>query len=218
MNTQDLISEISSVVRDRRFDRPWYLRQVNRAMLAIASRVLLPGLSGGKATVDTLTTDYQVDLPDDYHRELYLAKVGGTPMKIYGNMGVMIAAGHHMDINRGSITAVTVNGAKLVYQSVPALVTEIEILYYRKPTEQEDKRTSIVDELGFEAAAEDPLDEAILAYVANIGFSRIEQGIDGQKIDTAYYADQFETKIDILSAYGKRRPRVEPPVCRVRWP
>lgn len=220
MNAEQLIDEIVDIILDTSFTREWILDRLNRAMKAVAGKVLLPGLSDGYSSVDTVLGENITPLPDDYHRNIYLADVVGVgPVKICQNIGIMRDFGYNLDLTSGSIECVAPNALSLFYQRVPSTVKTINLRYYRKPVDMEDKDSSFPDAVMANPEIEEDMDKALTAHVCGKIFARLEQGLEGNKVDTSYYENQFKEAIaDIDDVVAKARPRMKPTVVKVRWP
>ena len=220
MNGEQLVAEVMDIVQDGSVDADAVLALLNQGQIAVASRVLLPGLSDGNSTVTTLTDGYLVDLPVDYHRELFLAQVDGRKVPVYANkMLLMEELGlSGIGLSTGTIYGVTTNGKQLLYQMVPVAAKDIELFYYRLPAAIAETTASYPDGLTTHGATNDHFDWALIHYAASHLFSKIEDGMEGQKVNTQHHAGMFEGRVaEIESATGRGRPRPAPPICGVNW-
>jgi len=218
MNGTELIDDIDDIVSDPRFTRAWFLARLNRGLMAVAGRVLLPGLADGSASINTVLGNHIVTLPETYHRTLYQASINGAPVRIYPSIGIMRDEGFNLNNDAGSVLGVSVNAGSLFYQRVPAVVTAISLRFYRKPTALADTTASYPDGLGGSTEMAEMLDQALVGYVCNAAYSRIEDGIEGQMVNTNYHLGRHEDAIDKMSkGFGRATPMPEPPVVEFRW-
>lgn len=220
MNGKELIDDIiDTVQQEETYPRTRVLGYLNQALLAIAGRVLLPGLADGAGTVTTVIDSNVAPLPADFHRELHQATADGTPVQISANAGIMLADDFNFDLTAGQVLGVTVMAGNLAYQYVPAVPVDIALRYYRKPTLLADSDTSVPDGLAGSHGMEDDIDLALISHVCARIFSKVEQGLEGAKIDTTYHTGQYEAAIARLtSGVDRARPRKAPPKVRFRWP
>lgn len=220
MNGEELIDDIiDTVQQEETYDRDRVLAYLNQALLAIAGRVLLPGLADG---ADTVTTELGVNvapLPIDFHREIYHVVVDGSPVQIYAHAGIMLADGFNLDLTPGQVLGVAVVAGKLAYQYVPAVPVDIALRYYRKPAPLADSGTSFPDGLAGSHGMEADLDLALTSHVCAKIFAKVEQGLEGAKIDTTYHTNQYEVAIARMkSGVDRARPRKAPSKVQFRWP
>jgi hypothetical protein len=217
MNGIELIDEVVDIVLDPRFTREWFLTRLNRGLFAVAGRVLLPGLADGAAAVNTVLNNYVVALPATYHRTLYQASVDGDPVRIYPNIGMMRDVGFKLNSDVGQVEGVAVNAGSLFYQHVPSVVTEIALRFYRKPALLLDTNTSFPDGMGDNTEIAELIDQALIGYACGMAFSRIEDGIEGNKVNTDFHLGRFEDAISRMQENWYARPMPEPPVDKSKW-
>lgn len=219
MNAEELIEEVEDIIQDPSYDSEAILKHLNRGQLAIANKLLLPGLSDGHASVNTVLSQNHATLPTNYHKALHVAQVDGLPVKVYNNKALMIADYGKLTTQTGAVIGVTVDSGELVYQRVPATATAVELFYYRKPTPMTESGTSFPDGLGGQMADNDDFDFALIHYACWRLFERIEQGLEGQKIDTGYHKNEFYERVGELRLFCKEgRSHPVPPITKGSWP
>jgi len=215
VNTEEMINDVENIVLDPSYTRDDILKLLNRAKLACASKAFLPGLSGGTGSVTTVSDGNLVALPTNFHRELFAASIDGEPIKIYDNKALMLAKMGHVMNEVGDVSACCVSGRYLFYMDTPVTPVTINLSYYEKPTPMTDSSSSYADDMTSE---NELYDSTLIAFACWHLFSRIEQGLEGQKTDTAYYKDRFEKGcLEIESSYAQGRPRRPPIICKVNW-
>ncbi len=218
MNGSQLVDMAKNLVVDPRFNRSWYIDALNRGILAVASRILMPGLADGADSVDTAVDAPTAAMPSDFHRELYHAEIDGEVVTVKSNIAQVFAMGYTKRLEAGSVAVVCQHGTNLFYQQVPETSKQIDLLYYRKPDTLYDRRNSYPD--GLSDIAEHPsYDNAIIAYAAHLAWMIIEQGFDGDKKETNYHLGEFARNADDLVSVGvaRSRPRKPPTICRGRF-
>ena len=220
MNAEQLITEVADIVQDSSYDNETILAYLNRGQVAVAGALLLPGLADGYGTVTSVVDGYGVALPADFHRELFHAQVGGRPVKVYRNMGMMLHELEKITAQAGQLVAVCPNARRLMYQQVPVSATNVELFYYRLPAAMTDEDdTSRPDGLSMQAGvAVEHYDFALVHYAAALIYDRIEDGIEGQKVNTLSHRQQYALRLEEMRLHVREgRPHAPPPVSGVNW-
>jgi hypothetical protein len=220
MNAEQLIAEVADIVQDSSYSNEAILHCLNRGQVAVAGAILLPGLADGYGTVTTSVSEYSVALPADFHRELFHAQVDGLPVKVYRNMGVMIHDLEKITAQAGQLVAVCPNAGNLLYQKVPSTAREVELFYYRLPTAMDDEDdNSRPDGLSMQAGvALEHFGFALVHYAAALIFDRIEDGIEGQKVNTLSHREQYAGRLEEMRLHVREgRPHAPPPIAGVNW-
>jgi len=218
MSGESLIDDVVRIVKDDSYEREFILDLLNKGHLEVAGVVLMPGLANGFDDVDTDPDENSVELPEDYHRNIYLATSNGVKLKIYSNIGIMLSDGYMGDMTAGSLLAVTVLAGNLFYQQVPVEATTISLRYYRKPALIADSTTSLLDSLeGTEQKSPD-LEEALVSYAVKKIMREIEQGLEGAKVDTDFYEAKHKDAVArLIGGTEVARPRRAPPIVRTHY-
>ncbi|RLC88370.1 MAG: hypothetical protein DRJ03_02955 [Chloroflexi bacterium] len=217
MNGNSIVTEIIGIIHNPSYKkRDVILKYANQSIEEIAGILLLPDLKAGHDTVNTVTSARQVDLPDTYHKGLYLALVSGKEINIHEDMRSMSLATGGITDESGDVSDVVVHGPNLVYQAIPTSATEIELYYYRKPVPITDKTTSFPDGL----RGNDDFDWAIIHLACRKIFDRIEDGREGPKTNTLKHENYFNQKMIALDMYALIEGKSFPtrPTLPVRWP
>lgn len=216
MNAEELIAEVIAIVDDPDYqDTEKMLKRLNEAQQAIATKVLLPDLLDGTDDVDTVVDTFQAALPATYHRTLYLAFVGEDQVDVYNDMQSMNLVRGGISLDAGDVEAVCVHSGLLLYQPVPAAVTAITLYYYRKPVDMVERADSFPDG----AAGNDDFEWALIHHAASKVFSKIEDGLEGQKANTAAQKSLYEDRVALLDDFavnvGKSFPKR--PASGIGW-
>lgn len=208
MTGEDLIEEISFIIRDNSFTPEWIESKLNEGMRAIQSRVFLPGLADGYAVLSTELSTNQIDLPDDFHSEIYSCRVDGNDTRILSKMAAGEVRAHlfPFEVAEGDIVAVAAQGTKLLYYLVPKVVTDIAIKYYRKAALITDSSDELDGYAGY-YDCEEPLRKGLMAHVCRVAFNRLEDGFEAVKVNTTAHNQDFEVAVaELTSLAAVHRP------------
>ncbi len=205
----DIITRVSLIVRNPGVTRDMILGFLNSGNLAIADQVLLPDLSDGEDSVETVTGEYLTQLPANFHRNIFLCQADGQPIKLFHSFKLMMVQVNELSIDTGTINSCSILGGNLVYQMVPAEETTIVLKYYRKPATLTDSA------LVYPEGADDSqsFEEALVQYCAWKCSEYVEDGIDGQKVNTAYHKQMYQEELQNVKHFSSRHsgPEAEMP-------
>jgi hypothetical protein len=213
MNAKELIEEVIDLVDDDWVDEKRALKAINAAQVAVARKVLLPGLADGSDTVTTLTTGNEVALPTDYLRELYYCSVDGQYPNVWSNLMLLGQEMGHLELKVGPVTDVCTLGSNLFYMNSPSTAVTLNLRYYRKPTAMTRSAESYPDGLEVGNGSEEDYENAILSHAAWKLFLRIEAGVEGEAKDSTRHSNLFTYHIkEMQKALGAARPHRIPPI------
>lgn len=205
MNAQEIVQEIKDIVVEPAYDNS-ILTYANRAQRFLADNLMLPDLKAGTDDVETATDSNMVALPDDYHKGLYLAFVDGEYVDIHKDMASLVILNGKITEEAGSISDVLVHGSNLMYQSVPATATTVTLHYYRQPVAMTDSSSSYPDGLaGYEC-----FDWAIIHYVVEKIFDKIEDGVEEKKINTMYHRAKLKERMEEIDSFAESNGKLYP--------
>jgi len=130
MNAERLVEKVLNTVNYPKLGEDEALAYLNDGQKIIASRVLLPGLSNGAATMHTAIDAYSIDLPADYHRNLYLAQIERRDLPIMLDMRSLSSSTGPIAVNNTppELLAVAAQAGKFIYQNVPETSVEVAML------------------------------------------------------------------------------------------
>jgi len=216
MNAEQILDEIEDIVQDPSFGRGGdILPKVNRAQLILANRYLLTGLADGNDTVTTSTSGSSVALPSDYHKGLFMALVDGKEVEIARELKSISTRFNGLSTDTGDVIIVAAAGGRLVYQQVPDVATDIDLYYYRPPVDMTDSASSFPDGI----SNNEDFDNALIQYACWQLFEKIEHGVEGQKVNTAYHKKNFYEACDAIKLYCYREGEniASPPPVNKAW-
>jgi len=202
MKADVIIAEIARIVQDITYTEDDIVGYINRGQLALANTLFLPWLADGSATVTTdATTD--VLMPSDFHKNIYSASAdqnGQNQLAVFTALNALIDEfGVLQTEPTGPVRAVCHHAGRLFYQNVPAEPVGINLRYYRRPTVLTDSSDTDWNN--------DDFDNAVIAYACWHIFEMMEDGIEGDKINTSYHQGKFRYYEDILSLFSYREGR-----------
>ena len=209
MRLADLIERIMDKLQDPSLDSKRIRRMINEIIDQAASTipVPLPDLE----TFDTVTTHITrayISMPDDFHRDLDFcySAAQNDKIKIYGSVQYLRMQDDNQGMNRsGIIHGVARAGKRLYYQRIPTTADTLTLWYYRKPTELLKDNDEPSE---FPSFCHEPV--IVNGVLAEL-FSMIEDGIEGQKINTEYHkTKQKEALYDLEMFIGPKKD--EPPI------
>jgi hypothetical protein len=99
----------------------------------------------------------------------------------------------------GDVNHVAVEGNTLYYQRIPSTVSTLTILHRRKPVamvEDDDEPEGIPSHLHL---------DVIVPKVAILGFDRIEDGIEGKKVNTIAQSIRYKQGLHALMSWVAKR-------------
>lgn len=200
MDLSALTTEIQGIVQDNSFEEADIHALINEAVFRVAQGVQVPGELHITGPLPELyktrwiwvyQTARSIDLPADYQRGLFnvysSTGIGHVPMlrsfqKFISRYPVLETG--------DSLDACVVHGKTLFYH--PAAIKTITFSYYKEPDLLEDEEDSPDCIPGHLQR------RLIVGYVCREIFNQIEDGIEGQKVNTNHYdGDFFEGVIEL---------------------
>jgi len=214
MNADELIEQVIDIVNMPPYDSAdAVLPFINGANRRIADALLLPDLKDGFAAVLTTVGGMEIDLPLEYHKNLFMARVAGADVDIFTDVVSMSRIRGGISLDTGDVSAVATKRGAMIYQAVPLAATTIELYFYRLPV--------AMVEGGYPDGANgnDDFDWAIIHGACEKIFARIEDGMEGSKVNTAYHHEMFGEKVGLLDTYCVQQGIEHPnrPSTRLSW-
>ncbi|WP_027389234.1 hypothetical protein [Chrysiogenes arsenatis] len=230
MTLEEMIDDIADIVNDPGYSsEDDILPFVNRAIIKIASRVLLPDLATSEVistvaetvvttdedtgeVTESLAYNHRVLLPENFMRYLYRVEPEESSrqaIRFYKSPQDFLSDCRG-DIGRlvTSVSAATMLAKYLLYVGTPKEPQLIRLHFYRKPD-------ALVDLGDTPDYLPEFAHESIIHAACHRIYERIEDGIEGQKTNTLYYEQKFEQGIAELEKFAKlHAPR--PPATVVR--
>lgn len=168
------------------------------------------------ATSDVIDVDAEesgpLSLPEDYHHDVYRVEnvTHNRPVNIRTNVEVLDRLYDGLE-SPGPIADVAVEGQELYFQPNPATADQqLKVFYYAKPEPPE------IDDVDYEPEwlPERLHNTIIVDYALKELFGLIEDGIDGQKVNTAFYEARYARGRQQLEKHTRQNPRQKPIIKR----
>lgn len=189
MNVTRLIARVARTVQDGSYSDGDILEYINEGLFAVSGLLALPELERS-ALVSTDPDAKHVPLPADYHNHLRFVYSGNRrrSIRIYSNIV-------RLREERPLQMAVAVSGSNLHYYPSPAQPEELEIVYHARPEEYIDDLVQ-PDHLPSHVGL-----RVLHAYCCKRIYDEIEDGIDGQKINTLAWEKRYIEAVGELSMF-----------------
>jgi hypothetical protein len=202
MQFSEMVQEVKNIIQDSSFDDsvPGY---VNEAFLQASGRINIPDLK--RIGVTTTITDQMyvslAGLPDGFGGRL--SKILNNDIQRYRcleDLMSFILTNERLIDEVGTVEAVALEGKTLWYFPTPAVETDMSCILYSNPKLLEDDEDI---PLAFPEQCHRNIGVHGAAFVA---YGIIEDGIEGDKVNTNYHFTMFEKGIQTLMEWiGKNR-------------
>lgn len=214
MATQDeLVSLVQGVIQDDSYSEATILKYLNRAQSHIAGGVMIVYPDGTQAIskplpdlatssdITTSTSDPYVDMPDDYSRELYFVSCPDDNKRITIYQSVPEFLSYYPGLSSTSdVIAVCVRGTRFYYQGMPDTAQTLTLYYHKTATDMAGALTTP------DGIPEHLQEELLVNHVAWKIFNLIEDGVEGQKINSLNAKNDFMAGMIDLNAICETLP------------
>lgn len=192
MTGRDLAEKVVRKVDDPDVTDVMALDVINEGLLELAEAIRLPWLEQ-YADLDTeLATNY-VDMPEDYHRGLYQCMASlGRKVQVIDSRARMLSKVADPASPGRVVMACEVDG-QLMYWPVPEEAETLRIFYYRLPPV-----LTFRGELGASGAVRRRVENALFHYTVAKFSEEIEDGMEGQKVNTTYHLGMYASIVNDL--------------------
>lgn len=209
----ELAEQVLDIVQDPSFDEDMVLVQFNKAAAQISAQVLLPFLEA-TAIVIADPAKTAVSLPSNFQRNLFKCDddTGYNAIKVLNSKAQMMSElGRRFFIQETLVKTVAVVQPDLLFAPTPVTLTNLHLSYHRKP----DTITAD-DQVLF---LPDGYEEMLVNFACWKLYSKIEQGLEGAKIDTNYHQGLYAERLEALRiTYKQGVSMPDPPVSKgERW-
>jgi len=193
----ELIDEVSGIIQDTSYTDAVIGAYLNKGYVDVAGKVFLPELVT-IGTVATTVSQYYSSLPAAFHRNLHFcySTTNNRHIKIYRNMALLFREFSKIDA-AGNVVGVAAEGNYLYYQRIPSSAETLQVHYYALPTAMSadgDYPSSLPDHLA---------DDLLINFACRSIYQQIEDGIEGQKVNTMFHDQQYkEALADLVSLIG----------------
>lgn len=211
----DVAESVLDTVQDSAYDEDAVIGLLNQCVRGLSRRLVLPSLEA-EGTVTTVLNGPSVALPANFQRNLYYCKDQSAsihPIEICSSKDQLARYYDDKLIKTGArVLGVAVARPLLYYAPIPTVATTLTLRYQKTPD-----AISISTDL--DTITPEGFEEIWENYALWKLYSKIEQGIEGQKVDTTYYMNLYLGLFDELSNSLKEGVSMPaPPVARMeRW-
>lgn len=216
MTLAEIFEKVEAGNQNPTFTREdFILPLVNEAIQMVAERFCINELAGEKTITISPSTANYIALPDDYNHDLYLLKnITDNNREINLRPNLLVLERLFPGEPRpGYVTDAAATESMLYF--APALYEaegdqDLKLYYYTSVDEYE---IGDVDETP-EWIPKDLHKGLIVDFVLKELWALEEDGIDGQKINTAFYENQHNKALQKMARHTRFNPRCRPVVQR----
>ena len=203
MNLGEIRAEVYKLVQDAGFATTEVDSAIKECYQFVADAVLIPDLKRIEQVSTVADTPYLSlnGLKGGFSGKLRkVLRWDGASPTVYANLEELTK--HYTVMTEpeyGNLEAVALEGSTLWYQKIPDPVALVTVLYYQNPSDliDDDESPDIIP--GF---LHRPL---LVCGPAYILFNRLEDGIDGEKVNTASQLADYTRGLASYRAYIARR-------------
>ena len=197
----EIIADVVDIIKDDSYSSSDVLRRMNKCLTLIARELAISDYEA-VATVVTDVISNTVTLPPDFHFNLFDCRsdTHNRQIRVLDSRRLIDRQLYRLDTG-GSVFLVAQSGRNLYYQRRPAVAETLRLFYYRIPDQ-------LVE--GGEMPVYIPLDmqESLFTNFACWElFSRIEDGVEGDKINTIHYKKEFYEALGEAVVFFKPEPK-----------
>jgi len=181
---EELIEEVQDIIQDKsQTNDEIVLKYFNRALQNFANVYIIPDLCV-VGTVDTVVGANVAPLPDNFHKGLKTCFNLTTNKHVRVHNSRSLIDRRMGRVNKvGNLVGVAKEGINLYYQRKPASVETLQLSYYSLPDDVSDTFPSYVPD--------DILDKLFINYACQYIYSKLEDGMEGEKVNTAYHKGEY---------------------------
>ena len=210
MTGDEIVTRVHNSVLDPDLNATETLKTVNRGLLDLCEHVLFTILQD-EATVTATPSSSTVALPATFHRNLFLAYDDTNSRDVAVLFSIkQLQRRYPGDPTRtGRVSAVAHDNENLHYRRRPSVDVDLIISFYRKPTILTGSGTPDC----FGPRAQEYGEEALYHYTCWKLWAMIEDGVEGQKVNTGYHKNEYMTIRRILEKRFNRHASYPKPVA-----
>ena len=196
-DSEDLAIKVMRKIQDASYTYDDILNIFNKGVREISGKAYLPELEVVR-DIDTDPSYSYVHAPADYQKNLrYAHSIDyNYPIKVYGSLAQLYSKLSMLD-QSGRVIGIAVKGRRIYYQRIPDEAETIRVNYYSYPERMRaryEKPTCIPDHL---------VEPLLINYACSEIYSEIEDGMEGQKVNTTYYEGKYkEALADLIEFIG----------------
>jgi hypothetical protein len=211
-DAQSLTDLVKDKIQDTSYTHDRIVQMFNRCLRKVSGKFTLADLEVYRPILTDPRSNW-VNLPADYQRKLSYCHSTTHNRKIsrYGSLAQLYRLFSQLD-QFGRVIGVTVSQRRLYYQRVPETAETLRIRYYRYPDrlrDRYDKPTCLPEHL---------TEDLLVSYACREAYEEIEDGLEGQKVNTAYYDKKYkEAEGDLRLFLGPEEDEPEEIAEEIDW-
>lgn len=192
------------IIQDSAYNAEVVLGFLNNGILDVASwdnldsqagmigTILLPELESNEEVVTDVDNPF-VDLPSTYHKNLYQVTCNEqpSPIVILPNRKALLERWDGDLSHSGPVQDVAIAGSNLFYQPIPEEAINLTLWFYARPTLLIKHDPEDADDIPTCIPLEFHRD-LLVNYAVKEIYDEIEDGIDGQKVNTKRYEGKYQ--------------------------
>jgi hypothetical protein len=202
VNLGQIRAEVYAVCQEAGYSTDEVDSYINEALKDVCSRWAIPDLKlvDVVSTVEAVAYVSLLGLTGGFSgRLVQVRNTDGNKLRVYPNLELLMDDYPTM-AEAGDVEAVALEGSLLWYQYVPATAEVLTVVYYRNPSalsSDEDEPTVIPEHLQR---------GCLVAGAAWIMFDKLEDGLEGEKVNTTAQFAQYNRGIVAFGSYlGMRK-------------
>ena len=205
MTGDDLLLKVRRTVLNSSVEEDDIYSLFNEGLIDITSRVLIPALEA-IGTVDTVVGESEVATPEGYQRGLFDCQdASGLPVGVVASKRQLLAKYGNLAFTGDVRHVCAPDEDRVIYAPIPTEVSTLTLSYYEYPAVVKSSTSPVCLPSNFH--------RALFHYAVFSLFDDIEQGEEGEKVNTMRHEGRYEamvTKIALFFKEGKSHPK--PPV------
>jgi hypothetical protein len=200
---QSLSEKVQRKIDDRSYTYDDIVEKLNQGLRWISGKWDVPDLEEfADLTLDTGANN--IPLPMNFQKKLLWAHstTHNRRIKVYPS-AIQLLRWFNMIDQTGRVLGVAQKGRRLFYQRIPSSAETVRINFFKFP-DPIDRRTSKVDVLPYHL-----VDDLLVNYACKEIFEEIEDGLEGEKVNTNHYTNKWKEAVgDLIQFWGppKRIP------------
>jgi hypothetical protein len=194
-DSDDLVVKVLNKVQDASYSYDDVLDTFNQCCLELSGQFLFDDLEVMRDIV-TAPNRGSIPAPSDFQKNLRYAHstTHNRQIKVYGSLIKLYREFSQLD-QSGVVVGIAVKGRRFYYQRIPSTEETIRVNYWGYPERMEtrySKPTFLPVHL---------VEALLVNYACAEIYSEIEDGIEGQKVNTQFYQSKYDKALADLSMF-----------------
>lgn len=207
LEVDKLVTDVEGIVQDPTYDATWIIKKLNEVLSLVATMCRIPGLQSA-VPVNIQAAASNVAMPKAFLHDLYLVTSQIYPKGIIIAPNIKELVANSDPEQTGPVQMVAVDGKILNCRPIPEIAEVLTCYFYAKPKElyAGDSFPDYIPPI---------LQKEIFQnYALKEAYLQIEDGIDGEMVNTQKYTGLTATGISSLVSLYPNAPKAKPKVKR----